>query len=200
MYLALVNLTGAALAIPGVGSFNSSTSVQRVPNIGDDYFEKDSATDIIAADALLRLKAAGSINYQFHLDAFDVGKRGVMKLRLVLADLADTAAGTFIKTGPDAFPAGAQLESATLRKLSIAAGGGASTAVLDGGTSGAATAFSSNTNVLAATGRVALTTMAVGGDIGGVYPRLTLDTDVNVNLLTSCDQELIVCYTVVPEL
>lgn len=203
MYLKLLNLSGAALVLPGVGSFQSHASPQYVQDIDASDYTSSRCGGVNAAEVLRAAKAAGTIDYQLVLEAFDAGKVDVKSLRVSYArgHLDGASPQTF--TDNEALPVGAMLLQAHLNVRELVAGGAISAAVVASGYTGSTSAFNASENVFtgATLSRRQLTTLAVGSDISGKVLTLVITaTDADVSAATAGDLELSVLYAVVPAL
>lgn len=201
MYLKVLNLSGAEVVLPGVGTFKSHSSPQYVQDLVSGFFSTREG-GVNAAEVLRAAKAAGTIDYQFVGDAFDVGKLFVKSLRVSYARGSFTEAATSqVFTDDEALPAGAMLMQAHLDVHTIVSGGAVSAAITKSGHDSDDDAFDASENIFAGATRRQLTTLAVGSDIGGKKLALTFaTTDGNVSALTAGDVELVVLYAIVPTL
>ena len=200
MKLLVRNLTGKRYPIPSVGTLAAHSDWQTILdfNRGSDFSFYSHGEN--AAERLRALEVGGEIEYQFVLDASDVGQVGVMKLTVRPSDLT-TAGLVQAFTLPVEFPAGAMLLSAQLNVHEAVAGGAIATAVVASGLYGLGTAFDASEDVAATLTRRHLTASAVGTDISGGKLMLTLTTTVgNVNEATAGNLTLFVSYQVVPAL
>jgi hypothetical protein len=199
MKLQVYNFTGAPiLDVPGVPPIAAHSGVQIFEGLTPDTFSFDKGPAL--AKGLYDLEAAGSIEYQFVCDAYDVGKTGTKRLRVSFDKGSFTAEDVSQAFTDDvALPVGATLINAKLIVHEVVASGDVSAAVVASGIVGTANLFDASENILAGVTERALTSGTVASDISGAKIRLTITlTDDDVVNLTAGDIELVVNYIVCP--